>query len=131
MELTLKNIPEIYKDYDSRVIEFLSNVLEDIEESNTKINKYFNCTFELLANQLQLYYMSKDMILEQKKLSSEDAYKRLSKHPAIGVLNRAHQSILDIMNKLSMSPIEKAKLNRIKNGDDEESAEELLNDLIK
>ena len=34
MELNLNNIPKIYKDYDERVINFLCNVFEVINEDN-------------------------------------------------------------------------------------------------
>lgn len=130
MELNLTNIPKIYKDYDSRVINFLSNVFEDVQEDNPKINKYFYNVFDLLANQLFIYYTALDAIKADTKVSSEDSYKRTAKNPAIAVMNHAHEQILNIMQKLSMSPFDKAKLKRIQNGEDDD-AETLLESLTK
>ena len=131
MELNLNNIPKIYKDYDQRVINFLCNVFEDINEDNPKINKYFYNVFDLLANQLFIYYTALDAIKADTKVSSEDSYKRTAKNPAIAVMNHAHQEILNIMQKLSISPFEQAKLSRLKNGDGDQDAEELLDSLVK
>jgi phage terminase small subunit len=85
--------------------------------------------FDLLANQLKLYYLALDAIDAEKKVSSQDDYKRVSKNPAIAVLNHSHQEIINIMQKLSLSPFDKAKLKRVQNGEDEDS-EELLDKLI-
>ena len=131
MELNLNNIPKIYKDYDERVINFLCNVFEDINEDNPKINKYFYNVFDLLANQLFIYYTALDAIKADTKVSSEDSYKRTAKNPAIAVMNHAHQEILNIMQKLSMSPFDKAKLKRVQSGEDIDSAEALLDSLVK
>ena len=46
-------------------------------------------------------------------------------------MNHAHQEILNIMQKLSMSPFDKAKLKRVQSGEDIDSAEALLDNLIK
>ena len=125
-------IEETYKDYDVRVKTFLSRVYEDVvNDKSNVINNYFYCCLDLLATQLHLYFMAIDVIEAEKSLSSEDSYKRVSKNPCIAILNHAHQEILNIMQKLSLSPLDKAKLNRLNRGEDNESAEELLNSLIE
>lgn len=126
-----KYIRETYADYDQRVIEFLSRIYTDVIANNEKLSNYFYCMIDLLATQLKLYYMSLDAIDADKKVSSEDSYKRQAKNPAIAVLNHAHQEIIDIMQKLSLSPFEQAKLKRIQNGDEDSSAEQLLNSLVE
>ena len=125
-------IQKNYNDYDDRVKLFLSRVFEDVKKSNDeKLSNYFFCCLDLLAHQLSLYYLSVDAIEDAKKLSSEDAYKRVSKNPAVAIMAKAHQQILDIMEKLSLSPFQKAKLKRLNTTDDSESAQELLDNLIK
>lgn len=119
-----------YADYDPRIIEFLSKVYTDVINNNEKLSNYFYCVMDLLANQLKLYYLGVDAIDANKNISSTDDYKRVSKNPAIAVMTHAHQQILDILEKLSLSPFGKAKLKRLNNVDDSESAEELLNNLI-
>lgn len=124
-------IKETYKDYDERVLIFMSRVYEDCIKNNDKLSNYFYCCLDLLATQLKLYFLASDIIDEQKKLSSEDSYKRISKDPSISVLNKSHEQILNILQRLSLSPFDQAKLKRLNNGDGDESAEELLNELTK
>lgn len=124
-------IKETYKDYDERVLMFLTRVYEDCIKNNDKLSNYFYCCLDLLAEQLKLYYLGVDAINANKNLSSTDDYKRVSKNPCIAILNHAHQEILNILQKLSLSPFEQAKLKRLNNGDEDESAEELLKSLTE
>ena len=132
MKLVEKYILENYNEYDDRVKLFLSRVFEDVKKSNDeKLSNYFYCCLDLLAHQLSLYYLSVDAIEEAKNLSSEDAYKRVSKNPAVAIMAKAHQQILDILEKLSLSPFQKAKLKKLNETSDDESAEELLKELTE
>lgn len=124
-------IQETYKDYDERVLVFMSRVYEDCINDNAKLTNYFYCCLDLLATQLKLYFIASDIIDEQKKISSEDSYRRISKDPSISVLNKCHEQILNILAKLSLSPFDKAKLKRVQSGEDLDSAEELLDSLVK
>lgn len=123
-------IKKTYENYDDRVLVFMSRVYEDCINNNDKLSNYFYCCLDLLATQLKLYFIASDIIDEQKKISSEDSYRRISKDPSISVLNKCHEQILNILAKLSLSPFEQAKLKRLNKNDDDESAEELLNSLI-
>ena len=124
-------IQKTYGSYDDRVLMFMSRVYEDCIANNEKLSNYFYCCLDLLATQLKLYFIASDVIDEQKKISSEDSYRRISKDPSISVLNKCHEQILNILAKLSLSPFEQAKLSRLKNGDGDQDAEELLDNLIK
>ena len=131
MKLTKDIIQKRYFEYDKRIIDFLSNIYEDVKEHNNKINNYFFVTFDLLANQLLLYFRALDAINNDAALSTEDNYKRLSKSPNIAILNHAHQEIMKILDDYGLSPFASAKIKRLKNeSTDDESAEELLNSLI-
>ena len=123
-------IQEHYAEYDDRVKTFISRVFEDCKKNNEKLSNYFYCCLDLLANQLSLYFLSVDAIDEAKKLSSEDSYKRVSKNPAVAIMSKSHQQILDILEKLGLSPFASAKIKRLNNGGNEEDAEELLEKLI-
>ena len=123
-------IQDTYKDYDNRVIVFLNRVYEDCINSNDNLNNYFYCCLDLLSNQLDLYYRALDAINEDNTLSTEDSYRRQAKSPNIAILNHAHQEILNILSKLSLSPFDRAKLKRVKGDDSDESAENLVASLI-
>jgi len=122
-------IHDTYSGYDERVRAFLFRVYTDVKNNNESLSNYFYCMFDLLANQLKLYYLALDTLDSEKKVASEDAYKRVAKSPSIQVMNKAHEQIINIMQKLSLSPFDKAKLKRVQNGEDEDS-EELLDKLI-
>ena len=124
-------IQKTYEGYDDRVLMFMSRVYDDCINNNDKLSNYFYCCLDLLATQLKLYFIASDVIDEQKKISSEDSYRRISKDPSISVLNKCHEQILNILAKLSLSPFEQAKLSRLKNGDNDQDAEELLDSLVK
>ena len=131
MKLTKDIIQKRYSEYDKRIIDFLSNIYEDVKEQNNKINNYFFVTFDLLANQLLLYFRALDAINNDAALSTEDSYKRTAKSPNIAILNHAHQEIMKILNDYGLSPFASAKIKRLKNeSTDDESAAELLNSLI-
>lgn len=124
-------IQKTYEGYDDRVLVFMSRVYEDCINNNDKLSNYFYCCLDLLATQLKLYFIASDIIDEQKKISSEDSYRRISKDPSISVLNKCHEQILNILAKLSLSPFEMAKLKRVQNGDGDQDAAELLDSLVK
>lgn len=130
MKLVDDYIQTHYNDCDERVKTFLSRVFEDCKKANDKLTNYFYCTLDLLKNQLVLYYMSIDAIEDAKKISSEDAYRRMAKHPAVAIMAKSHQQILDILEKLGLSPFANAKIKRLNKTDDDESAKELIDKLI-
>ena len=124
-------IQKTYEGYDDRVLVFMSRVYEDVKEQNAKINNYFFVTLDLLANQLLLYFRALDAINADASLSTEDSYKRQAKSPQIAILNHAHQEIIKILDDYGLSPFASAKINRLKNGDNDEDAETLLDSLVK
>ena len=122
-------IKETYKDYDKRTIVFLNRVYDDCKNNNDHLNNYFYCCLDLLSNQLELYYRALDAINNDDTLSTEDSYRRKAKSPHIAILNHAHQEIINILSKLSLSPFDRAKLKRVQNVEDDLSAENLIKDL--
>lgn len=124
-------IQKTYEGYDDRVLVFMSRVYEDVKEQNSKINNYFFVTLDLLANQLLLYFRALDAINADAALSTEDSYRRQAKSPNIAILNHAHQEIIKILDDYGLSPFASAKISRLKNGDNDEDAETLLDNLIK
>ena len=114
MKLTKDIIQKRYSEYDDRIIDFLNNIYEDVKDHN-KINNYFFVTFDLLANQLLLYFRALDAIKTDATLSTEDSYKRTAKSPNIAILNHAHQEIIKILDDYGLSPFASAKIKRLKN----------------
>ena len=130
MKLTKDIIQKRYSEYDDRIIDFLNNIYEDVKDHN-KINNYFFVTFDLLANQLLLYFRALDAIKTDATLSTEDSYKRTAKSPNIAILNHAHQEIIKILDDYGLSPFASAKIKRLKNESaNDEDAKMLVDRLI-
>ena len=131
MKLTKDIIQKRYSEYDERIIDFLNNIYEDVKDNSNKINNYFFVTFDLLANQLLLYFRALDAINNDAALSTEDNYKRLSKSPNIAILNHAHQEIIKILDDYGLSPFASAKIKRLKNESvNDEDTKKIMNSLI-
>lgn len=127
----MKSIKDIVSNYseplDSRVTDFLELVATAVEERET--SAYTIIILKLLIPQLVLYYKALDLTQKDDKLRHEDVYNRITKSPEIQVLQKANAQILGLLDKLCLSPLEKAKIKRI-NKDDDDSANELLANLM-
>lgn len=117
-----------YGKYSDEVIDYIININNLIKDKDN--DDYYYCIYDLLSTQLFLYFSAKNQLLEDTKLTTTDSYARTAKSPLVGLLNRCHANILDIMQKLSLGQMEQAKLKRLNKNDDEESASELIDKLI-
>ena len=124
-------IQEHYAEADDRIKIKLSRVYDEVEKNDpNNINNYFFNTLDLLCAQYEVFFLSYDALREAGKVNQDDRYHRQAKNVNITVMTRASKEILDIMDKLSISPVIKAKVKKLNKEDDSESAEELLNSLI-
>jgi len=121
----LDDIKSKNPDLDSRILEFLNYVIYEIELNDN----YSKIILNMLIPQLIIYYKALDVIKTNKEVSHKDDYSRISKSPEIAVMQKANDQILNLLDKLAISPMEKAKIKRI-NKDDGDSANELLANLM-
>ena len=117
-----------YGKYSDEVIDYIININNLIKDKDN--DAYYYCIYDLLSTQLFLYFSAKNELLENTKLTTTDSYARTAKSPLVGLLNRCHANILDIMQKLSLGKMEQAKLKRLNKNDDDESAQQLIDKLI-
>ena len=117
-----------YGKYSDEVIDYIININNLIKDKDN--DDYYYCIYDLLSTQLFLYFSAKNQLLEDTKLTTTDSYARTAKSPLVGLLNRCHANILDIMQKLSLGQMEQAKLKRLNKNDDDESAQQLIDKLI-
>lgn len=126
--ITQKDLTSRYNKYSDEVIDYIININNLIKDKDN--DAYYYCIYDLLSTQLFLYFSAKNELLENTKLTTTDSYARTAKSPLVGLLNRCHANILDIMQKLSLGQMEQAKLKRLNKTDDDESAKELIDKLI-
>ena len=71
-----------------------------------------------------------DNIFAKNEVSSEDSYKRKAKAPEISIMQKSHDQILNLLDKISLSPLSSAKIKKLTSNNDDESAQEYLDALI-
>ena len=123
---------EILSDFNSldhRVEKFIDKTIAALEGQKLEITDYTKMILSMLVTQLILYYKACDLVLDTDKVSSEDAYKRKAKAPEISIMQKCHDQILNLLDKISASPLSKAKIKKLNSGDDS-SAQEYLEALI-
>ena len=124
-------ILEHFSNVDERIKIKLSRVFDEVQKNNqNNINNYFYNALDLLCAQYEVFYLAYDAIKESGKINQDDKYNRTAKNINITVMTRASKEILDIMDKLSISPVVKAKVKKLQQKDDDEETKELLNELI-
>lgn len=114
--------------FDSRIEKMLTCVFNSLDPNHK--GDYSKIILTMLVPQMVLYFQALDEIKKNRKLSSSDVYSRTTKSPEIQVLQKCNDQILSLLDKLCLSPMEKAKINRI-NKSGETSAQELLDALMK
>lgn len=130
--MTLKTeILSNFENVDKRVDKFIDKTISALTEQDTPINDYTKIILNLLVLQLILYYKACDQLVKDTDMTTTDAYKRRAKHPEITIIQKAHDQILNLLDKLTLSPLENAKVKKLKrSSDSDEDAKELLNKLI-
>ena len=113
---------------DNRIEELLNCVINSLDPNHK--GDYSKIILTMLVPQLILYFRALDEVNKTNKLSTSDVYARTAKSPEIQVLQKCNDQILNLLDKLCLSPMDKAKINRI-NKSEETSAAELLEALIK
>ena len=68
----------------------------------------------MILSQLVLYFKSLDEINTEDQVSSTDSYSRKAKMPAISVMQKAHDQILVLLDKILASPTALAKVSKLK-----------------
>lgn len=121
---------EDVQDIDDRAILFLGQTIKALDEQKIEVTEYIKTILIMLVAQLRLYYIATDAVFKSQEVSTEDNYKRQAKNPAISVMNKSHDKILELLDKISLSPLSSARIKKLNRGGDDDSAEELLNELV-
>ena len=108
-----KEILEQNNIVDERVILFLDGVINELKTAGIPITDYAKLILNMLSAQLILYYKAQDEIFEDAKVSSEDSYKRKAKSPAISIMQTANDKIINLMDKIGLSPLTAAKISKL------------------
>ena len=128
-KLTSEIINKIQNVDDKRVIDFMDDITTDIKNRNIKVTEYLKVMLSMLVTQFILYIKAVDQINKESSVTSTDDYKRVAKSPAISVAQKAHDKIVELLDRISLSPLSEAKIKKLNKSDDQDSSE-LLDKLI-
>lgn len=128
MKLIKNDVLEKFETYDDRVKNNMSLIIDELISKKTKVSSYLLIILELLATQYTIYYRALDALNESSTLTGRDAYKRKNKVPELAALQKAYTEIIRLLDKLALSPIEDARLKKLKENsyDDSEDAYDAL-----
>ena len=131
--MTLKTeILSSFETVDRRVEKFLDRTINAISEQKINITDYTKMILTMLVTQLILHFKAYDEVFKNNgTVTAEDSYKRASKAPAISVMQQTHDKILQLFDKITLSPLASAKVKKLNSNSDEQSAQEYLDALIK
>lgn len=103
-----------HKNIDDRVIDFVDKLISSLQQNNVEINDYTKLIIIMIINELILYFKASDIIYDNDDISNKDTYNRKAKMPEISILQKAHDQILTLMDKISASPLSRAKIYKLK-----------------
>lgn len=126
LEETIKD----YKDLDPRIILYLEHVVNEIGKD--QVTDYTKVILGMLVPQLIIYYRSLDELNTKNDLTNENKYYGKSKSPVIIIMQKANDQILNLLDKISLSPMTKAKIKKLNTTEENtnSSGENVLKKLI-
>lgn len=99
---------------DERVKNFINRVITELNVKEIQITEYTKIILNMLVAQLILYYKSIDEIEQATNITNQDNYNRISKSPVISIMQRTNDQILNLLDKISISPLSSAKVAKLK-----------------
>lgn len=119
----------LYKDYNTRVQEYMNNVIKCLEEDYGKIPESWRISLDLIADNYSLYLQAMDDIKKNGLLRVDNAG-RTFKNQCYTIMNSAQLNLRDLLKSFSLTPVSRAKMKALtKNDFYEGSEEEYLNEL--
>lgn len=129
-KLIIQNLTQDYKNLDKRVIRYLESIVLEIKTTKNQFSEYTKSILVMLVPQLIIYFKALDSLESEDELTNENKYYGKSKSPVIIILQKANDQILNLLDKIAISPLSAAKIKKLNKSDDDESGKELLNSLI-
>lgn len=120
-----------HKNIDDRVVDYIDKVISSLKQNKVEINDYTKLILIMIVNELILYFKSSDIIYDNENVSSTDSYDRKAKMPEISIMQKSHDQILTLMDKISASPLSRAKIKKLSKSDPEEDAKAELEMLLE
>lgn len=115
-------VKEVYKEYDKRTIEYMSNLVDQLNQDYGQVPASWRISLDLIADNLDLYFKLKDQ-LKQDGLYATDGRGRTAKNQILSVYRSTQAAIINLIQQFGATPMSKAKLKVTNNT----NIEDLLN----
>lgn len=129
----MKLLDEILKNYtelDERVILYMERITNMVVLMNKNVSDYTKSILSMLVVQLIIYYKAVDDVISTN-VTHEDKYERKAKSPNIVVLQTANDKILNLLDKIGLSPLVQARINKLNQSENKELDAEDAFELLK
>ena len=120
------NAKILYKDYNTRVQEYMNNVIKCLEEDYGKIPESWRISLDLIADNYSLYLQAMDDIKKNGLLRVDNAG-RTFKNQCYTIMNSAQMNLRDLLKSFALTPMSKSKMKHFESN--EISEEEYLEEL--
>lgn len=132
MKINRKNIMASFTDYDERTRDMMDNIVKQIIEQQKNPNDYALVVLQMLAVQFEIYFKALDSlgtdIVDKFELHGAEMSRP---KPELDMLQKANNQISKLLKDLGLSPLEDAKIRKLKEkSTGEQSGAELLSQLI-
>lgn len=105
-------ITDRYANYDKRVIDYMTNVVNCLQEDYGVVNKSWLVSLDLIANQLVVYFNAMDDI-EKNGMYHNDERGRTARNPMFLVMTQANDRIVKLLQNFGLTPMSKSKMKSI------------------
>lgn len=134
MKINKKEVLKSFMDYDQRTQDMLEIILKEVSKQGKELSEYALVIFQLLAIQFEIYYKSYDQldgnIVNETKVGERTI---MAPKPQLDALQKANSQINKMLLQLGLSPLEKAKIKKLNNTEEntKASAQDVLNKLME
>lgn len=108
---------KIYKKYDKQVIEYMNNLIKSLESQYGQINEEWRVSLDLIAFNYDIIRKCQEDI-QINGLEKNDERGRLSKNPAVNIVNQAQGNLFKLLNSFGLNLLSKSKIKEDSNNDD-------------
>ena len=102
-------VKNIYKNYDSRVQEYMQNVIDCLEQDYGKIPLSWRVSLDLIADNYSVYLNAMDDV-RKNGLLRVDKQNRTFKNQCYNIADRAQSQLKDLLKSFALTPMSRSKM---------------------
>ena len=118
MKINKKNILASFTNYDQRVQDMIEYTITELMKLDKTPNEYALVLIQLLADQFEIHFKAKDEVGDSIVQTYDVGDRKISHaKPQFEAQQKAQTQIIRLLDKLGLSPLEKAKIKKLNEKD--------------